>query len=922
MSFTPFKQFIFPPLQGADGHAFSIRINKGTRGYNGNDNGYTTTEAEKIYLDGALLPLNIGDFERAMHDIQAVPVVPKIEVTLNDVFAFHGYSNDLPVFYDLFSDLSSLLDEIFDDPAIVYELWIDDWLNGVLFEIWFVGDVDVNSLPILHKTIDGEGTAIVHRQQEYTITANFCIERLTADKNFDYTPAGDNVIATPGSIYDLVYAFRIGGNLVIWQGGAAGVTNDPLICGSAPNITTGGTMSFGLTGPPVSGMVVGYIWNDEPNNIFNLSIAALADIIAKYAGLAAGSIDTNMMFDLYAQAFTSGPPSTLILKAGRGGGNWGNIYLNANFLFGNGITVKNSWSGTGISLTGTDSGGVVHLTGTFYDWNPIYFVGTHVGSVIQFVQCQSDYSTPQDSYGGAQLGFSGTVSGSTVKVSGGVAGSSVGMFGTTSGGTIALAGSGPLVFNWPSTIGPAENVITLAAYIAMQTGTWIDSSIDISGNVTMHYRARRTRLPADGGPPLFAFTNLSIDAEPLISGSNQDPSEISQSSVTVQCKGNDLVMMCGPDAGNAVALTMPWQCHKFGAYVSATRSNFDTALMPAFYNPCNDINQCKEQWWDRSKPWGLPQGLCVTTDAKVADVGPDRNGENDYNLSAGARIAIPTSTGWVGSPLLFWRNTGTDIFPNAGGDNSVRNIPSTTGMYAIAAILPAGLPLPSDEMLGGYFDPQTAAAQVYFQELVLANGKKILVQDYIGCRGDDGYIQSLRPGLLFQTFLRGAFRTLKIHNVKQGVTANRCTIHYIEVLDDNNLLPGVAQISGSGAQSSSSSSSSSSPSGGGGSALTLPNWVNLSITSNENNLALSPIATGITYFINVTGNDVLSGIANGASGLQIVLVNVGTGILELSNLDTNSIAQNRFQLTGSIFLSPYMSIALVYNSTLQKWLSV
>ncbi len=914
MSFTPFKQFIFPPIQGADGHAFSVRINKGMRGYDGQQNGYTTTPSQIISLDGALLPLNIGTFERGMHDIQGVPIVPKIEVTLNDVFSFDGISNDVPVSYDLFSDLSSLLDEIFDDDSIIYELYIDDWLNGTIFEIWFCGDVDVNSLPILHKTIDGEGTATVHRQQEYTITANFVIERFTANKNLDYTPSGDNVIATPGSIYDFAYAFKISGNLAIWQGGAAGVTNDALICGSAPNVSGSGGMAFGITGPAGSGMVVGYLWKPSIySNIFNLSIAALADTIAKYGGLAGASIDTNMMFDLYSQSFVSGPPSTLTLQAGRGGGDWGDIYVNANFLFGNGITILNSFYGAGISLTGTDSGGVIHLTGTFYDLNPIYFVGTDVGGAIQFVQCQSDYSTPQDSYGGAQLGFSGTISGGVVNVSGGIGGSSVGIFGTLSGTALALAGSGPLLFNWPSTIGPAENVITLAAWIAMQTGTWVDSSIDVDGNITMYYRARRTRLPADGGPPLFAFTNISIDDEPLISGSNEDPSEISQSSVTVQCRGNNLVLMAGPDPGNALALTMPFQCHKFGAYVSSTRSNPDGD--PVFYNPCNDINQTKEQWWDRSQPWGAPQGMCITVDAKIADVGSGRAGENDYNVTADPGTAIPTSIGWVASPLLFWRNTGTDIFPV--GEAS---IPSTTALYAIAAILPAELPLPNDEMLGGYFDPQTAPAQVYYQELVLANGKKILIQDYIGCRGDDGYIQSLRPGLLMQTYLRGAFRTFKLHNVKQTPTANTCTLHWIEVLDDNALLPGVRQISGAGSASSSSSSSSSSSGSGTGGGSSLPNWVNVSIASDQNNYALSPLASGTVYFIDVTGNVTLSGIANGANGLQITLVNIGSGILQLPTLSGLSSAQNQFDM-DTVFLSPKMSIQLAYNSALQKWLN-
>ena len=938
MSATPFLRWEFPAIGTADGHAQRISINKGMLGYN--PVGGAITASQCITLNGAFLPLDLGDFERQKHDIYAVPQVPKISITLNDVYHFWGISNSLPVDYDLSGVYSSLIDEIFDDPTLVYEVWIDDFLAGTLNEVWFVGDVDQRTIPMPHKTVVGEGTTSATRQQEATLSVNFAIDRLQANKQ--RTSYSDGVNWVSGSVMDMAYNFKVGGFLAIWDGGVVTDTHS-IYCGSAPPYPY--TNNFGQTGPANTGLVRGYGFpankisgsNYFPvtsPNIRNISLTKLAELIAYYAGFANGTIDTNMMFDLYSQAINN--PSApvnwpLTLQAGpgptgAGTGNWSNIYVNANFLFGNGITIANSYKGAGINLSGTVTGTAVYIQGTFYDWgvdNPpsntqAAFNGSIAGggTTINLTSCEIGGAAEQEMYAKSIIYITGTIAAGVIHATANINGATVNLIGTLVGGAITLQGAGPLLFQWGSTIDLQGDALSLVSWICMQTGTWLDTTIDTSGDVSMVYRSRRA--VAGASLTYFAFTNLS-EGEPLISGSGQEPGEIPQSSVTVQCKGNDLTLLAGGDESDAVALTMPWQCHKFGS----PNSN---SGMTIFFG-ANPI----EQWWDHSianignDPAGnwASQAAAVTVDAKLSDNPSDNSGLNDDTYTAPPGDAVPTVTGWVGSGLLLWLNTAGGapyVLPFGEYLGASGKQTSNDAAIAIAAILPAGMSLPTDEMLGGYFNPQQAACQVYFMEMTAKDGRIILVQDYIGCRGDDGKIQSLRPGLLMRTFIRNAYRTFEAHNVKSNVSHNTCTIQWHEVFDVadyNAFLPDVTATNGSGSSSSSSSSSTTGGSTGGGTAPSTLTFCALSIAATVNDYA--PVMAADIYLVTSTDSTPPFASITGFKpilGRRITFLNVGTNPIVFPNQSSGSIAANRWQTASGadVDLLPNQNVSFWYNS--------
>jgi hypothetical protein len=965
MSLTPYLSWVFPAIGTADGHAQRLTINKGKLGYNPVASGVITA-SQQIVLDPAFLPLDLGEWERAQHDIGAVPVVPKIEFTLNDVYVFSGESNSVPVDWDLSGDLSSLLDEIFYDPLLNYEVWIDDIYAGTVFEVWFCGDVDNNTIPFVHKTVVGEGTDAATRQQEATITANFIVERLTANTQKNYVLGdaahlnnGNPTVITPGSVYDMIYNFFVGGHLPMWEqygGNPIDTHNHPIWAGSSCPAPIQST--FGNTGPPSTGMVlavgpasegppatpnwqVGF-WNGG-NNIVNVSLTDIAKLIALYGNLSGANFDPNMMFDLYSQGISDPANASanwpLTLRAATSiFGGWSNIFVNANSLFGSGIPITNAWTGNGVHFKGQDGYGgsydfhastsSAYLTGAkFYDYNNsnvIAFNGNVSGTSIQFQTCNPfTFVTSQNQYGDQVNTFNGTIGPAVggvapVVMTGTIGGAICTLFGTQTAGTpnvYEFWGAAPLINQWPCTIDPSKDVLSLVAWLCTQTGTWIDSSIDISGNVTMEYRSRRAPLGT-----YFQGTNLKSGEILLISSSSQEPSEITASGVTVQVNGDSVVMLCGPDPSNVVAITTPFACHKFGEYVTRDGN--------VFFCPNNNVRMTVEQWWNKSYEnpsinflgeWGS-QGFCVSADAHL---------DNRYYNSRPSGFAIPTVDGYSAGNMLLWYNEGAvQLFP----DGEINQPPAGGTNYSfspIAAILPAGVPLPLDEMCGGYFNPQTAYAQVYFQELISKDGRIILQQDCIGCRGDDGYIQSLRPGLLWQTYIRNKFRTFILHNVKQKVTADTCALQWIEVpldglgnINYNNLLPSVSQVGGG---STSAPGFPSGGTGGGGTSTPATVTLNITISSNVDNYIIPGIQPSLIVFITVAGTDPqtwrMSGLAGGTNGMRITLTNTSTGILALSNMDVLSDAQNQFYTVPGteLKLMPGMTQDLLYNSTMQKW---
>ena len=990
MSYTPFKQWRFPHLQGAGGHAFGIRINKGiVAGATGPQrySGSIYTASQIIQLDPNFLPLHIGEWERTRHDIGGCPAVPKIELTFQDSLWFTGVSNALPVSYNLSSDFSSLMDEIFDDPTIVYEVWLDDYFNGSLFEIWFVGDVDYGAIPILHKGVVGEGTSSVTRYQEYTITANFTIERLVGDHNKDTTDPYTGEIVTPGSIFHFAYgnhSFRPTGNaLPLWQSTAPGSGNSPqhlpLFPGNASSYGAGNT-GYGNTGSAPSGVVLAYNWPQVPDNIVSWSIADLCNFIADYGGMKASIGADYFMFDMYSQQFsgTTGRFSELLIALSNTFEDYQGIFVNLNFLLGNGIPFTGSYDtfdSIVLAQSGYSATNDMQIQGSFlyYDTNTRNIpIGTVAFPTVYFKSDNPIAAGPvtfvsnNDSFSGLHVinGDNVTFNGTATLITSGVyylelagafGGATVylGGFVNTNGSgylvpagypmageTIAangikICGTSPILYQWPCTIGMDADVLTLAAWIATQTGTWIDSVIDATGNVTMTWRARR---PVQGATP-FAFKYLSFDTttlDPLIIGSNEDPSEITQTAVTVQ--GGGLSYTAGSDTNNAASVTIHWACHKQGEY---TASDGDV-----FYNPNNVNALCIEQWWNTqlTSHGDAFQNQCYTStaDAKVSRPDPnsgsgwDGSGQGDWKFTA--RTAIPTMEGWSGGSMLYWKTsfvesvfdfgTGNEWNPSGwqGAGYSAIQSPHPTGaaLVGIAAILPAGLTPPLDEMCGGYFNTPYAYAQLAYQDIVGSNGQKlILIQDYIGCRGDDGYLQSLRPGLIFTTLLRGKVRTLLLHNVKQSVLENKCTLQWEEIPTDgsgnftwNSMLPSASQT-GSGSGGTSIGAGGGSSSGGGGTSTAINVWstTSASLTASTNNLAATLTTPNVYLQLSATSAYDLTGIIPSTNCVFLKIRNTGTNIVTLKNFDSGSTAANQFSIAGGDFpLLAGQTAEFIYDS--------
>ena len=881
------------------------------RGYSGNENGYTTTEAQKIYLDEALLPLSIGDYERTKHDIAGQPVVPKIDVVLNDVFVFNGYSNSVPVSYNLSSDYSSLLDEIFDDDTLVYELWIDDWFGNTLFEVWFGGDIDAATIPIAHKLIDNEGTATATRMQEYSITANFAIERFTRNAKRQYLVGQTAYV--PGGIMDFAYG-KSGGRTLLW----GTVNSDPIYVGSCGPWPW--TNNFGHTGPASTGMVLKYIWTKSPTNIQSIAIPDLATLIAEYGGSNwSAVIDPNLMFDLYLQKISNDPTTgaPLIKVAGNGVDDWSAIFVNLNFLLGNGIPMTGSFDGANVSLTqdgGYISDGNLHVKGTLFGFTSLYFQGNVSGTDIFLRSNNSSYSL-EEPVNGDQVNLSGTITGGIAYLSGSFAGSTVYLSGPFVAGVSIgpLVGTSPLLYAWPNTIDMKSDVLTLVAYLCAQTFTWMDAVIDIDGDVTMYFRARRAfNAPS---PSYFAFTHISLNDDVLISGSSQEPGEVTQTGVSVKAIGDSLAMIAG-DENNALALTVPFRSHKQGEYIANDGNTF--------YNPNNDLSQCIEQWWDTTVGADR-QMFCVTCDAKVSrpDNVDDLNpGQDDYRYVS--PNPIPTDRGWVGGSMLLY-NRYTDQTSMFASNEWDYPSDTTTANVVIAAILPSGYEatfgLPKDEFCGGYFLVNTALAQLSYLEII--DKKIVLNQDYIGCRGDDGYIQSLRPGLLMRTFIRGAYRTLELHSVKQNVGKNTCALQWIGVLDTADYLAKLPAVFQSGGGGSSGTGGTGATAGGGGASTGSITSVSVSITATVNDFALS-----IANIYRITSSDsispyaALTGVASGTTfGRVISLVNVGTNPIVIPNQSALSLAANRFQMADGqdLDLLTNQNVSFWYDSVSNFW---
>ena len=91
------------------------------------------------------------------------------------------------------------------------------------------------------------------------------------------------------------------------------------------------------------------------------------------------------------------------------------------------------------------------------------------------------------------------------------------------------------------------------------------------------------------------------------------------------------------------------------------------------------------------------------------------------------------------------------------------------------------------------------------------------------------------------------------------------------------------------------------------------------LTTDTNDYNPTGFATASTLRISSTTAVNLTGLAGGVSGRVVILTNVGTQRITLTDEDANSTAANRFALPVSVRLSAEDSIILQYDGTSSRW---
>ncbi len=94
------------------------------------------------------------------------------------------------------------------------------------------------------------------------------------------------------------------------------------------------------------------------------------------------------------------------------------------------------------------------------------------------------------------------------------------------------------------------------------------------------------------------------------------------------------------------------------------------------------------------------------------------------------------------------------------------------------------------------------------------------------------------------------------------------------------------------------------------------------ITANQNDYAPSGFSTATTLRLNTDASHNLTGLAGGSGGRVIVVHNVGSFNLVLTNQDASSTAGNRFLFGGDLTLVPDSSVTIKYDATSSRWRAV
>ncbi len=108
--------------------------------------------------------------------------------------------------------------------------------------------------------------------------------------------------------------------------------------------------------------------------------------------------------------------------------------------------------------------------------------------------------------------------------------------------------------------------------------------------------------------------------------------------------------------------------------------------------------------------------------------------------------------------------------------------------------------------------------------------------------------------------------------------------------------------------------------------LTLPRGLALTgviapaqITTNQNDYNPAGIAAASVLQINTDAARSISGLAGGAEGRCVTIINVGSQPLTLLNESTSSSASNRFTLSGSLTIAAKQAAILRYDGTAARW---
>jgi hypothetical protein len=91
------------------------------------------------------------------------------------------------------------------------------------------------------------------------------------------------------------------------------------------------------------------------------------------------------------------------------------------------------------------------------------------------------------------------------------------------------------------------------------------------------------------------------------------------------------------------------------------------------------------------------------------------------------------------------------------------------------------------------------------------------------------------------------------------------------------------------------------------------------IAANQNNYAPTGHATASVMRLTASAAYNITGLAGGADGRMLTIMNVGANTITLKNQDAASTAANRFAFGADIALAADKTVGLIYDSTSQRW---